>query len=128
MAELSSTAPHACSVSRLCPYVTPSPPQCHNGYIYASAHVHDVDAWGTILDGDAPVDIEAGFEVAPGDASDVEVANAHAWGSRDLYFSNMGEYAHTAREIAEAGNPAWRGTPCSFSKRNPVLKSHDFIR
>ena len=46
-----------------------------------------------------PVDIDAGFEVAPGDASDVEVANAHAWGSYCLVYSD-GAAAHSARGIA----------------------------
>ena len=48
-----------------------------------------------IEDGCTPVDIDAGFEVAPGDASDVEVANAHAWGSACLIFSD-GTYAMSA--------------------------------
>jgi hypothetical protein len=46
----------------------------------------------------APVGIYAGFEVAPGDASDVEVTNAHAWGSSALIFSD-GTRAYTAKTI-----------------------------
>ena len=80
--------------------------QRHKGFIYASAHVHDVDEQTVILDGCTPVDIDAGFEVAPGDASDVEVANAHAWGSHYLIFSD-GAVAGTALNIAL--NPSLRG-------------------
>jgi hypothetical protein len=39
-------------------------------------------------DGDTPIGIDAGFEIALGDASDVEVANAHAWGTAVLLFSD----------------------------------------
>jgi hypothetical protein len=49
-------------------------------------------------DGCTFVDIDAGFEVAPGDASDIEVANAHAWGSWRLVFSD-GAWASTARSL-----------------------------
>jgi hypothetical protein len=50
-------------------------------------------------EGYVPVDIDAGFEVAPGDASDIEVANAHAWGSYCLVFSD-GKVASTALQNA----------------------------
>ena len=69
------------------------------GFVYASAHVHDVDGQTDIQDGGTPVGIDAGFEVAPGDAGDVEVANAHAWGSVFLLFSD-GARASSALDIA----------------------------
>jgi hypothetical protein len=74
-------------------------PQRHNGYIYAVAHVHNVDSRDIIQDGDTPVDIEAGFEIAPGDASDIQAANAHTWGSRLIVFYD-GSIAATALNIA----------------------------
>ena len=83
--------------------------QRHKGFIYASAHVHDVDGQTVILDGDTPVDIDAGFEVAPGDASDIEVANAHAWGSGNLIFSD-GAFAVSALD------PSWKGIASYFCK------------
>ena len=83
-----------------------TPPQRHEGFTYASAHVRDVDGRDITKDGCTPVDIDAGFEVAPGDASDVEVANAHAWGSHYLIFSD-GAVAGTALNIAL--NPSLRG-------------------
>jgi hypothetical protein len=83
----------------------PPPIQLHKGFIYATAHVRDVDGQdfirnGIIRDGSLPVGIHAGFEVAPGDASDIEVANAHAWGSLALIFSD-GKQAYSALSIAE---------------------------
>jgi hypothetical protein len=84
-------------------------PQLHNGYIYAVAHAHDVDCRREIRDGCILVDIDAGFEVAPGDASDIEVANAHPWGSNDLVFSD-GAIAATAIGIAR--DPSVKGMSC----------------
>jgi hypothetical protein len=83
------------------------------GFIYASAHVHDVDGQAVIKDGDTPVGIDAGFEVAPGDASDIEVANAHAWGSEALIFSD-GRVAACALWIAK--DPSFKGIASYFSK------------
>ena len=80
--------------------------QRHKGFIYASAHVHDVDGQTVILDGDTPVGIDAGFEVAPGDASDVEVANAHAWGSLCLIFRDG---ARAASALLIAAFPSNKG-------------------
>ena len=97
------------------------PPQRHNGYIYAVAHVHDVDCRDDIYDGSTLVDIDAGFEVAPGDASDIEVANAHAWGSYYLVFSD-GATAATALLIAEY--PSRKGMCVVFLNWIPATKSH----
>jgi acyl-ACP thioesterase len=92
----------------------PSPPpapsllhQLYNGYIYATAHMHDVDGQTEIRDGCAPVDIDAGFEVAPGDVVDIEVANEHPWGTRCLVFSD-GQVTATALMIAD--DPSDKGT------------------
>ena len=62
-------------------------------------------------DGSTSVDIDAGFKVAPGDASDIEVVNAHAWGSEVLVFID-GMAAFSALGIAH--NSAQKGTACSF--------------
>ena len=77
--------------------------------MYATAHTRDVDYWDAIRDGKTFVDIDAGLEVAPGDASDIEVANAHPWGSYYLAFSD-GAAAATALLIA--GNPSAKGMSC----------------
>ena len=74
--------------------------------MYATAHLHNVDCRDVIPDGSTFVGIDAGFEVAPGDASDVEVANAFPWGSVGLRFSDD-HVAYTALSIAN--KPSYRG-------------------
>jgi hypothetical protein len=64
-------------------------------------------------DGQKCVGIDAGFEIAPGDASDIEVANAHAWGSDALIFSD-GTYAESALQIALV--PFLKGIASYFCK------------
>ena len=94
---------------------TPTPPpllQLYKGFIYATAHLHDVGQT-VILDGRTLVGIDAGFEVAPGDASDVEVANAHAWRSVCLIFSD-GTWAGSALNIAH--NHSNKGIASYFCK------------
>jgi hypothetical protein len=80
--------------------------------MYASAHVHDVDGQTKIVvHGKTPVDIDAGFEIAPSDAGDIEVANAYAWGSNLLIFSD-GTLACSALRIAH--NPWNKGIASYF--------------
>ena len=74
-----------------------------------------------IQDGDTFVDIDAGLEVAPGDASDIEVANAHAWGSYYLVFSD-GAAAGTALRIKEV--PSDKGMSCYFLNWIYATKYH----
>jgi hypothetical protein len=91
--------------------LTPHPLQRHNGFVYAVAHARDVDCCEQLEDGQTFVDIDAGFEVAPGDASDIEVANAHAWSSGWLVFSD-GAVAGTALWIGDF--PSDEGMSCYF--------------
>jgi hypothetical protein len=90
--------------------LTPHTPQRHNGFVYAVAHAHDVYCRNYIEDGRTFVDIDAGFEVAPGDASDIEVANAHPWGSSCLVFS----HGHAATALWIAQCPSDKGMSCYF--------------
>ena len=109
-------AASTCALKRLAPDPPPPPfplPQRHEGFFYASAHVRRVDGLTQVLDGDTAVGIDAGFEVAPGDASDVEVANAYAWGSGALVFSD-GAYAYSALQIAQL--PCDKGIASYFCK------------
>jgi hypothetical protein len=111
-----SAAPQPAASTSALKRLTPDPPsilQRHKGFIYASAHVRDVDGQTVIEDGHTPVGIDAGFEVAPGDRSDVQVANAHAWGSMSLIFSD-GTLAGSALGIAEY--PSFKGIASYFSK------------
>jgi hypothetical protein len=91
--------------------------------VYATAQVHDVDGRDYIYDGKSPVGVDAGFEVAPGEPCDVEVANAHAWGSWSLVFTDD-KVAATSLYIAK--EPRDKGITFSFefilknSSRNQV--------
>ena len=76
--------------------IPPSKRVVFNGYIYATAHFHDVDDASLVEDGTYFVSIGAGFEVAPGDDDDVAVCNAHAWGSRSLAFADNFTRADTS--------------------------------
>ena len=89
----------------------PSPPrppllQHHHGYIYATSHAHivksiiRVKASGYVVVGD-------GFEVAPGDASDIEVTNTYPWGCLKLYFSDN----HMALTALYLKRGTFRGDP-----------------
>ena len=89
--------------------LTPHTPQRHNGYIYAVAHAHDVGCPHLIQDGKTLVDIDAGLEVAPGDASDIEVANAHPWGCAFLVFSDGAQAITT---LCGAVRPSDKGMSC----------------
>ena len=91
------------------PLIPPPLLQRHNGFISASAHVCDVDGQTLIKDGRTPVAIDAGFEVAPGDASDIEVANAHAWECYCLIFSD-------GTAAGSALYPSHKGIASYFSK------------
>ncbi len=85
-----NAAPDACSISCLLFHQ-----RHHNGYVYATAHVHDVHGHEVLKDGPTPIDVDAGFEVAPGDANDVWVSNAYSWGCNGLVFGNT-HWAYTA--------------------------------
>ena len=98
----------------------PLPSQRYKGFIFASAHVRDIDGQPWIKDGQKLVDIDAGFEVAPGDTIDIEVVNAHAWGSWHLVFSD-GTYAATSMRIAE--KPSNKGTAYPIGKPNSTISS-----
>jgi hypothetical protein len=76
--------------------IPPSKSVVFNGYIYATAHFHDVDGASLVEDGTDLVSLGAGFEVAPGDDNDVAVCNAHAWGSRFLAFADRFTHSNTS--------------------------------
>ena len=93
--------PQACADAHTAlpsPPSPPPPPQHHNGYIYVTSHARIVKS--NIRDQGNPsaVVISGGFEVAPGDASDIEVTNANPWGGLELYFGD-GHYASTAIKL-----------------------------
>ena len=90
---------------------SPIPSQIYKGYIYASAHLHEVQAASVIEDGNALVDVGyGGFEIAPGDEDDIRASNMHPWGSEWLVFSD-GSSSATALGVAQlpslAGDTRW---------------------
>jgi hypothetical protein len=70
--------------------------QQYNGYNYATLHSHVVDGQICVADGHNLVNIEPGWEVAPGNDPDVHrVCGAHAWQSPYLTLADGG-YCCTA--------------------------------
>jgi hypothetical protein len=53
-----------------------------------SLHSHKVDDHTSVFDGEKPVHVPSGWEIAPGDADDIRVCRAHPWQSWLLVFSN----------------------------------------
>ena len=47
-------------------------------------HVHKVDDRTIVKDGKKPVQVPAGWDIAPGDADDLRVCGAHPWQSQWL--------------------------------------------
>ncbi len=58
-------------------------------------HSHKVDDRTRVGDGDKPLQVPAGWEIAVGDADDIRVCAAHPWQSHCLVFAN-GDYYGTA--------------------------------
>jgi hypothetical protein len=106
----------------------PSPPQHHNGYIYTTAHAHKVHDISQPRDGHRAVGPSDGFEVAPGDANDIEVANTYPWGCVHLVFSD-GSWAGSSSRIAL--DPNLKGTLRACAKlalQMSGIKSHHEYR
>lgn len=51
-------------------------------------HSHKVDGRNLVKDGNRPLEVPAGWEVAPCDANSARVCGAHAWQSQWLVFAN----------------------------------------
>jgi hypothetical protein len=91
----------------------------HNGHLYATAHVHDVDCHYHVEDGETPVGIDADFEVAPGDASDVQVANLYGWGCVGLVFGD---------HMASCPTQPWTSLGTSLTMVWRALCSMEFLQ
>jgi hypothetical protein len=55
-------------------------------------HRHKVDDRTEVRDGDQPVHVPAGWQIADGSADDVRVCGAHPWQSNELVFANGDTY------------------------------------
>jgi hypothetical protein len=81
----------------------PPPPLQRDGpYIYMSLHSHKVDDRTRVQDGNKPVHVPSGWEIAPGDARDIRVCGAHSWQIGFFAFSN-GDMYGTAEASYLAG-------------------------
>jgi hypothetical protein len=70
-------------------------PQRDGGNLYATLHIHRVDDHTRVQDGDKPLHVPAGWQIADGTADDIRVCEAHPWQSSSLVFAN-GAYCGTA--------------------------------
>ena len=66
-------------------------------------HRHKVDDSTIVKDGDQPLDVPAGWQIADGSADDVRVCGAHPWQSYGLVFANGDAYG-TAAYSSDIGN------------------------
>jgi len=87
------------------PLLSSPPPQRDGCNLYMTLHAHKVDDSTLVQDGDQPLPVPAGWQIAPGDADDARVCGAHPWQSSFLVFAN-GYDCHTAMH----SDPFWRGT------------------
>jgi len=95
----------------------------HNGYIYATAHAHKVKSRIRVQDNDgvySGVVIGDGFEIAPGDASDIEVTNAYPWQCLELFFSDD-QRANTALGL-KTKQPLGHPSMCCQMNMRPGVK------
>ena len=66
--------------------------------------MHRVDDRTWVRDGDQPLDVPAGWQIADGSADDVRVCAAHPWQSYGLVFANGDLYG-----TAACYNPSYIG-------------------
>ena len=59
-------------------------------------HRHKVDDSTIVEDGDQPLDVPAGWQIADGSADDARVCGAHPWQSWALVFANGHVYGTAA--------------------------------
>jgi hypothetical protein len=68
-----------------------------------SLHSHKVDDDTHVEDGNKPVHVPSGWEIAPGDADDIRVCGAHPWQSYGLVFSNGDAYGTAYAASSDIG-------------------------
>ena len=67
-------------------------------------HRRKVDDRTWIKDGDQPVHVPAGWQIADGSADDARVCGAHPWQSYGLVFANGDAYYTASVHPPERGN------------------------
>ncbi len=73
-------------------------------------HMHKVDDRTCAKDGTQPLEVAAGWEIAPDDADSARVCGAHFWQSSHLVLGTSDDAYYTAM----IGNPSYTGKcdPC----------------
>ncbi len=66
-------------------------------------HGHKVDDSTYVYDGEQPLEVPGGWQIADGSADDVRVCAAHPWQSGSLVFANGDSYG------TACGPPFYRG-------------------
>ncbi len=81
--------------------------------------MHRVDDHTLVRDGEQPLDVPAGWQIADGSADDARVCGAHPWQSSCLVFANGDGYGTAAHN-----NPSYRGnvTPSLLFSRKIYKK------
>ena len=73
------------------------PLQRDGSNLYITLHRHKVDDRHTIVkDGQQPLPVPAGWQIAEGNADDIRVCGAHPWQSNWLVFANGDIYGTAA--------------------------------
>jgi hypothetical protein len=67
-------------------------------------HRRKVDDRTLLSDGDQPLDLPAGWQIADGSADDVRVCGAHCWQSLGLIFANGDVYGTAVHNNEARGN------------------------
>jgi hypothetical protein len=83
-------------------------------------HMHRADHRTWVRDGDQPLEVPAGWQIADGSADDVRVCGAHPWQSSGLVFANGRVYG-----TAACWNYSYRGDRsfcCSVEKFTNIYK------
>ena len=79
-------------------------------------HMHRVDDRTKVADGDQPLDVPAGWQIADGSADDARVCGAHPWQSDCLVFAD-GVICGTAK----CSSPSYKGN-AQFAVENFTKK------
>ena len=67
-------------------------------------HRHKVDDSTIVNDGDQPLDVPAGWQIADGSAGDIRVCGAHPWQSYNLVFASGDAYGTAFVHPSNKGN------------------------
>ena len=94
-------------------------PQRDGGNLYATLHMRRVVDRTVVQDGDQPLHVPAGWQIADGTADDMHVCGDHPWQSYGLVFANGDVYGTAASKPLGIGD---RSFCCSVEKFTKIYK------